>query len=658
MFKIRAMEQRFLGKTIGIGIFTMFIAIISASANIKLPRLISDGIVLQRGVDVPIWGWAEIGEKVTVSFKGQQFNTTTGSDKKWKVQLPQQKAGGPFEITIKGSNTITIKNILFGDVWFCSGQSNMEYEMYKAADIYPKEIASSTNDLIRHFLVKRNIGFNALEDIESDAGWQSTNPTTVLNFTAVGYFFARNIFEKYHVPIGLIHCSYGGTPAEAWINENNLTSFPSYYEKAILYKDAALVEKLTEEAKAKGDNWLKNLNAQDAGWKEGWQKNPEIASGWKTMQVPGLWQDQGLNEKEGAVVWFSKKVNIPAKFAGKAATLMVGNIVLRDNTYFNGVQVGTTSNRYAPRKYAIAGNLVKEGNNTITVRIINEAGNGGFIPDKPYQLLVGDTAISLMGEWQYKQTVSVPALNRDDVIRFQIQPTAMYYGMLEPLIGAPIKGVLWYQGESNVSKAKEYQTLFPTLINSWRAAWKQGDFPFLYVQLANNNPAKKMPSESKLAELQEAQSMALELPNTGMAVANDVGEWNDVHYKNKSAVGERLALVAEKLVYGEKNIIHSGPVLESYTIKGNQVILSFSNVGGGLITKDGGPLQYFSIAEANKKFVWANAKIEGNTIVVWNDNISNPVAVRYAWADNPAGANLYNKEGLPASSFRTDKNLP
>jgi sialate O-acetylesterase len=239
-----------------------------------------------------------------------------------------------------------------------------------------------------------------------------------------------------------------------------------------------------------------------------------------------------------------------------------------------------------------------------------------------------------------------------------VQPTAMFYGMLQPFIGTPIKGVLWYQGESNVSKAKEYQTLFPTLINSWRAAWKQGDFPFLYVQLANNNPAKKMPAESKLAELQEAQSMTLSLPNTGMAVTNDLGEWNDVHYKNKSVVGERLALVAENIVYGDKSVIHSGPVLTSYTIKGNQVILQFSNVGGGLITKDGGPLQYFSIAGANKKFVWANAKIEGNSIIVWSDAIANPVAVRYAWADNPIGANLYNKEGLPASSFRTDKNNP
>jgi len=641
-----------------IGLFFSCLFGITASAKVTLPRLISDGIVLQRGMAVPIWGWADVGERVSVSFNGKQYNAITGTDKKWRVQLPAQAAGGPFECTIKGSNTITLKNILFGDVWFCSGQSNMEYELYKAADKYPKEIASSTNDLIRHFQVKRRIGFNPEEDIESEAGWEPANPTTVLNFTAVGYFFARNLFEQYHIPIGLIHCSYGGTPAEAWMSEDNLTSFPSYYEKAMLYKDAALVDKLTIEAKTLGEQWLKALNAQDIGWKEGWQKNANIADGWKTMEVPGLWQDQGLNEKGGAVIWFSKKINIPTRLAGTAANLMVGNIVLRDNTYFNGVQVGTTSNRYAPRNYAIAGKLVKEGSNTITVRIINETGNGGFIPDKPYQLVIGDTVISLMGEWKFNQTASVPALNRDDVIRFQVQPTAMFYGMLQPFIGTPIKGVLWYQGESNVSKAKEYQTLFPTLINSWRAAWKQGDFPFLYVQLANNNPAKKMPAESKLAELQEAQSMTLSLPNTGMAVTNDLGEWNDVHYKNKSVVGERLALVAENIVYGDKSVIHSGPVLTSYTIKGNQVILQFSNVGGGLITKDGGPLQYFSIAGANKKFVWANAKIEGNSIIVWSDAIANPVAVRYAWADNPIGANLYNKEGLPASSFRTDKNNP
>jgi len=231
----------------------------------------------------------------------------------------------------------------------------------------------------------------------------------------------------------------------------------------------------------------------------------------------------------------------------------------------------------------------------------------------------------------------------------------MYHGMLEPLVGYAIKGVIWYQGESNIGRNKEYRQLFSRLITQWRKDWGQGDFPFLFVQLANNNPAKKEPGESSLAALQEAQQQTLALPNTGMAVANDVGEWNDVHPKNKLDVGNRLALVAQKVAYGDNKVVYSGPVYQSMKIKNNKIILSFSNVGSGLVAKNGGELKYFSIADANNKFVWAKAKIVGNTIKVWNDDITSPIAVRYAWANNPEGANLSNKEGLPASAFRTDK---
>jgi sialate O-acetylesterase len=373
------------------------------------------------------------------------------------------------------------------------------------------------------------------------------------------------------------------------------------------------------------------------------------------MQLPNYWQEQGLKNVAGGVVWFKKDIDVPASLTGIQATLRLGNLIMRDSTFVNGTFVGSETNKYVPRKYNVGASLLKAGRNTITVRVLNESGDGGFIKDKPYVLEIGETNIDLTGQWKYKLAVDTKPLRRDDVTRFQVQPTAMYHGMLSPLIGYGIKGVIWYQGETNVSRAKEYRTLFPSLINSWRKEWKQGDVPFLYVQLANINKPKSEPDESKLAELQDAQTLALSLPNTGMAVANDVGEWNDVHPLNKAEVGRRLALTARTVAYGEKKVVSSGPLYRSMKIDGNKIIISFSSIGGGLSAKDGGTLKYFAIAGADKKFVWAQATIAGDKVVVWSDSVSAPVAVRYAWADNPVGANLVNKEGLPASCFRTDE---
>ena len=556
---------------------------------------------------------------------------------------------------IVGTNTITIKNILIGDVWLCSGQSNMEYELYKSADRYSKEIATSANNQIRHFQVKRRIGFNTSNDIESVNGWQAASPVTVPNFTAVGYFFAKALYEKYKVPIGVINSSFGGTPAEAWMNENALKDYPNYYANAIKYKDDALVDKITEQDKALVDSWYKQVNEGDIGTKEKWYDINYNSSDWKTIQMPAFWQDQGLSDVDAGVVWFKKEINIDAVDLGKNALLKLGNIIQRDITYFNGVMVGTTGNKYLDRRYLIDAKLLKAGKNIITTRVLNESGDAGFIKDKSYQLELNNKTIDLKGAWQYKLSNSSKPLQRGGMTTFQREPTAMYHGMLEPLVGYGIKGVIWYQGESNIGRNQEYRQLFSGLINQWREEWDQGDFPFLFVQLANNNPAKKEPSESSLAALQEAQQQTLALPNTGMAVANDIGEWNDVHPKNKLDVGKRLALVAQKVAYGDKKVVYSGPVYQSMKIKSNKIILRFSNVGSGLMAKNGGELKYFSIAGANKKFVWAKAKIVGKTITVWSDDIASPIAVRYAWADNPEGANLSNKEGLPASAFRTDK---
>ncbi|HSN59605.1 MAG TPA: sialate O-acetylesterase, partial [Ferruginibacter sp.] len=369
----------------------------------------------------------------------------------------------------------------------------------------------------------------------------------------------------------------------------------------------------------------------------------------------GYWQDQGLKDIEAGVVWFKKEINIPASWTGKPAVLQLGSISLKDVTYVNGKKVGSSNNKYVMRKYDIAPGLLKEGKNIITVRVLSETGNAGFLKDKMYQLVSGNDVINLSGDWLYKPAVSTKPLLRNDVTRFQDQASSMYHGMLEPLIGYGIKGVIWYQGESNVSRANEYHTIFSRLITTWRAAWQQGNFPFLFVQLANINPPKNEPGESKLAALQEAQQQTLSLPNTGMAVANDIGEWNDVHPLNKLDVGKRLALAAQKVAYGNKKVVYSGPTYQYLKKKNHRIELYFSNTGSGMFAKGGGDLKYFSIADSSNNFVWAKALISGKKIIVWSDSISNPVAVRYAWADNPQGANLYNKEGLPASCFRTDQ---
>jgi sialate O-acetylesterase len=328
---------------------------------------------------------------------------------------------------------------------------------------------------------------------------------------------------------------------------------------------------------------------------------------------------------------------------------------MKDVTYVNGIKVGTTYNKHAPRYYTINKKVLQEGTNTITVKITNEGGDAGFIKDKRYQLEIGDTVIDLTGDWKYQLGVSVEPFKSDSLTKLFCEGAALYNAMIHPLLGYGIKGVIWYQGEANQSKAKEYRTLFPDLITSWRSAWGQGDFPFLWVQLANINKPKSQPSESKLAELQDAQSNTLSLPNTGMAVINDIGEWNDVHPMNKLEAANRLYLASLKVAYKENDIVYSGPTLKKTEIVNNTIELTFNNIGSGLIAKETGVLTHFAIADENKKYVWADAHIEGNKIIVSSTMIDHPKYVRYAWADNPVGANLYNKEGLPASCFNTEK---
>jgi len=531
----------------------------------------------------------------------------------------------------------------------------MDLPMSRVGERYKDVIANSKNPAIRRFFVSKRYNFNKSEEDLQSGHWESANPKSILGFTATGYFFAKALYEKYKVPIGLIHASVGGSPAEAWLSEDALKEFPTHFEIAEKFKDTNYLNQIANKDKAISDAWYSLQQKKDKGLADGqkpWFDPTYDASNWVTMNVPGYWADEELGYVNG-VVWFRKEFNVPVSMVGKSARLLLGRVVDSDRTYVNGKFVGSVSYQYPPRKYDVPGNLLKKGKNIIVVRVINNIGRGGFILDKPYQLLVAGQTIDLKGKWQYKLGAVMDPLPSKTFIEWQ--PLGLYNGMIAPLLNYTIKGVIWYQGESNTARPLEYQRLFPAVIADWREKWNQGDFPFLYVQLANFMKVKDQPSESNWAELREAQLKTLDVPNTGMAVAIDLGEWNDIHPLNKAGVGKRLALAARKVAYGDKKVVYSGPIYKSMRIDGNKIILTFTHIGSGLVIQNGNELKHFAIASANKKFVWAKAKIKGNKVVVWNDKVTSPIAVRYAWADNPDSANLYNKQGLPASPFRTDE---
>lgn len=626
--------------------------ITSIHAEVILPHLISDGMVLQRNTPVNIWGWASPGERLSVTFRNKTYTATTGSDGKWKITMKAMKEGGPFEMKIDASNHIVLHDILVGDVWVCTGQSNMVLPMERVKEKYPDEIAASKNAFIRHYFLPTRANFKKPEEDTPPARWESADPTTVLRFSASAYFFAKNLYDKYHVPVGLINSSVGGPPVESWMSEEALQSFPKYLAAAGKFKDSLYVDSILKLRSTTSSTWYGRINKEDSGLNgtKPWYDTSFAPTNWSTLTIPGYWSDQGLKRING-VLWFRKEVDIPASMAGKPAKLFLGCIVDADYTYVNGALVGNITYRYPPRRYEVKAGILKAGKNIIMIRVINSGGKGGFVPEKKYALDIDGRSIDLKGEWQYKigiATTPMPPMPGEP----HYQPLGLYNSMIAPLINYTMKGVAWYQGEGNTGRPGDYSDLLSAMIADWRKKWNEGSFPFIIVQLHNFGERNDQPVESGWAELREQQRLTLSVPNTAMVSAIDLGEWNDLHPLNKKDVGARLALAARALAYGDKKVVYSGPLYQSMKIGGNKVILSFKSTGTGLIAKNGEPLRYFAIAGADRKFVWANARIEGNKVIVWNDAVASPVIVRYAWADNPEGANLYNKEGLPASSFQ------
>ncbi|WP_242691560.1 sialate O-acetylesterase [Desertivirga arenae] len=612
-------------------------------------------MILQRDMPLKIWGWATPGEKVSVSFNKKAVSTTTGANGKWQVTLPSMKAGGPYEMLLKGKNSINLKGILLGDVWLCAGQSNMVHQMGIHNVSYAKDISEANYPEIRQFWVPNVASLGGVKEDVQKSSWKWANPSNINDFSAVAYFFARDVYRKHHVPIGIINSSYGGTPIEAWTSEDGLKDFSSLLSIVEKNKDTAYVK--SRQARPASVQTGQELNP-DRGMTEvvKWFDTNYIPKNWHSINIPGYWEDQGVRDLNG-IVWYRKEIEVPSSMTGKEAKLFMGRIIDADIAFINGKQVGTTSYMYPQRRYKVPSGLLKPGKNVLVIRVQNTAGKGGFVPDKPYFLQAGEEKIDLKGDWQYKVgQVFRPREGKFELgpIAEQNQPTALYNAMIAPFINYNIKGVLWYQGESNTGKPQEYKQLLPALIRDWRQKFAQPHLPFYYVQLPNFGDANYLPAESSWATLREASLQSLKVPNTGMAVTIDLGEWNDIHPDNKKDVGERLSLIARRFNYGEKNLVYSGPLYQSSVITGNKVKVSFSNVGGGLISIDGEELSQFAIAGEDKKFVWARAKIVGKEVEVWSDEVKEPKYVRYAWSDNPVDPNLYNAERLPASPFRTD----
>lgn len=654
------MKRAIVGCMLFVLLFTARCAYFAAPAEwIKLPAVFTDNMVLQRGIEVPVWGKATANGKVTVLFEGQKKSTVADENGDWQIRLNPLTTGGPFVLEVIGKESIILANVMVGEVWVCSGQSNMEMPLagWGKIDNYEEEIAAANYPNIRLFQVHKAMSLLPQPDVQADA-WQECSPNTVPLFSAVAYFFGRKLHKELDIPIGLIHTSWGGTVAEAWTAPEFLEQLEDFIPLMQELKTAATTEEeLRLEYERKVEDWQKLLDAKVQEAQSGtntWESSTTDDSDWHSMRLPILWESAGLPGFDG-IVMFRKTFDIPDVVANESFTLSLGPIDDQDVTFINGRHVGTTDSYNAQRHYDIPAGIFKVGDNLIAVQVLDTGGGGGIWGEASQMWLKSSsgTRIALAGDWKYKEVMSLNDVPpRPQSPDSPNRPTVLYNAMLKPLMPCALRGAIWYQGESNAARACQYRELFPTMINSWRTNWGQGDFPFLFVQLANWRQRRDLPLDSDWAELREAQSKTLALPNTGMAVTIDIGDADDIHPKNKQDVGLRLALNALAKVY-DKDIVYSGPMYQSMRVQADKIILTFDYADGGLVAK-GGDLTGFAIAGEDKNFVWANALIDGETVVVSSPAIKNPVAVRYAWADNPA-CNLYNAAGLPASPFRTDE---
>lgn len=616
-------------------------------------------MILQRDVPVKIWGWASPKEKIRVQFKNKSYHTVAASDSSWQIMLPAQPLGTPQSMTINGKNTIKLRNILFGDVWLCSGQSNMAFTMEECG-IYEQEINTTTNENIRIIKIKESTSAVETKKVKAEK-WKSANKETLASLTATGYFFAKYLNQTQQVPVGIINSSWGGTSIEFWLSTSAMQPFQPVISKYANQDTLLKGLDVTNYRKQHLEKWIKEAMLNDLGEYEKWYSDTSKTKYWKSMHLPTYWEKKGIYDRDG-IVWFQKKINIPAAWIGKDITIHFNAIDDQDNLWLNGQPMGQTDGFDKVRNYQIAAPNWRQIDNVISVRVLDYGGNGGISGSEMY-LQCGAEKIDLAGLWKYKTGYDLSEQKNYQAADYawmaQWKPSYLFNTMIAPLKQYSIKGAVWYQGESNSESredAKNYGAMLKAMINDWRKTWNMGDFPFLIAQLPNFGLPDLQPSESNWAIIRQAQWQATRLASVATSVNIDIGESNDIHPKNKADIGYRLALAASATAYPHgRDYLGLSPYYESFSVEGNRIKIKFRNYGKGLVAKDKyGYIRGFEIAGEDGIYYWAKARISNSfCIIVYSDEIEKPIKVRYAWSDNPIDANVYNSEGLPACPFET-----
>lgn len=631
-----------------------------AEAKVSLPQMFQSGMVLQRGKIIPVWGKADAGEQITIGFNKKQYKVVADNTGKWRVDLPAMKAGGPYTMEVEGNDKLVIDNILIGDVWLLSGQSNIDVTIERVYPQYVKEIDSYENSQIRMFRVQNETDIHGVKDDirQTSINWKPVNKQNAWLFSAVGYFLGKRMYENSKVPQGVIVNSWGGTPIEAWISMDSLQNdYPQLVTKTALYQnDNYVMAQMKANAEA-NKQWSELLDKLD---QPGVYSLPTYDDGdWMTIN-----QNNWSLRCTGSV-WLRQHININKEHAGKPARLLLGTLFDQDFTYLNGQQIGHTGYQYPPRRYDIPEGLLKEGDNVIAVRFINKYGAVHFIPEKPYMLCFGEDRFSqnplpedvipLSETWKMHVGAEMPSCPSGDV-SLQNLPTTLFNAVLHPLAPYAINGVVWYQGESNTGNPAPYGDYLRRLMGCWRDLWKDQQMPFVIVQLANYDGRQQSgfprpisyqsePVNSGWAQLREAQRTAAQKDQYAeLAVINDLGETVDIHPLRKKEVAARVGLCFDKLIYNNK--VKLSPEVIAAEVQDDKILLTLDQ------SIQPGELYEFEIAGENAKFVNTTATADGNRIrIAYQSSQMTPAFVRYAWKDNPLKANVRSLAGLPMSSF-------
>jgi sialate O-acetylesterase len=628
-------------------LIALLIATISFSVsaqNLQLPLVFDDHMVLQRNADIRIWGWADAGTSVKVKLGDVSRTATAGmKDGRWETLLPAQKAGGPYEVSITaGTESKVLQDVYIGDVWVAGGQSNMEWKLSWVVENWEEEVANSGEfPEIRFFDIPQTTAPSPKMHIPGGE-WKIANPENAGSFSAVAWYFAKLNHTEKDVPVGIVESNWGGTPAEAWTPADRLLTVDGYMEdaKRVLDPDVNWEQEFAEN-EARQQQKFNLVGDPGIGLEAEVHTVNFNDENWDSVILP-------TSKPLSDVAWLRKTFTID-KDEINTVKFFTGDISQESFFYINGEEVGQKSWQEANTSFEVDPSILETGANVIAFRAVNSWNNEVWVGGKNnMHLIVNGDTLDLTGDWKYSNKIE-PEM--PEVIRYEWEPGFLYNAMIHPLAGYTINGAIWYQGESNAGENQYYNELFEAMIEEWRTSWNQGDFPFLFVQLANYMQKQEEPGDSDWARLREAQTQTLSLANTGMATIIDIGDAEDIHPRNKHDVGKRLWLAAQKEAFGEQ-LVYSGPMYRGHVVEGNKIRIAFNHEGSGLMNK-GDEIQGFAIAGSDKEFHWANARIEDNQIVVWSDEVDHPVAVRYGWADNP-DVSLYNEEGLPAVPFRTD----